>query len=421
MFIQCQSCQTTFKIDEDKIPQKDSAVRCTTCSELIPLSPEEQGELLKKSPKKFIVCDSCGTQYSVPLSSITQETTKAKCGKCGNLFSISESDDNDLSDESPSAKAYEEDLGTDDIGLDNIDIPEGSEIEVDDLFGDVSAKENKGKNKGKNADEEYLESIKLTNGEEDEVLDDDLGINEISKDHKYKIFLKPKGKKKKGKKDESADSWPEAEDDLALDDSEKKANKKKPKKKKDTKPGKSKRSVFLWLIWGLIVIVLAALAYVVIEMQKDQYDMVPQTESFDSKSKIAILEPLNGDYYGNNNFEKQIYVLSGQVYNLYGEDTTLSKIEIEGYLYPKGKTEKISSVSFAGETLDDRQLKSLKKAEIESILTNQSKDSDSLKEFGSNEIIDFQVVFFSPPESINLEKLGAKIVKYNRKTKKSSE
>ena len=421
MFIQCQSCQTTFKIDEDKIPQKDSAVRCTTCSELIPLSPEEQGELLKKSPKKIIVCDSCGTQYSVPLSSITQETTKAKCGKCGNLFSISESDDNDLSDESPSAKAYEEDLGTDDIGLDNIDIPEGSEIEVDDLFGDVSAKENKGKNKGKNADEEYLESIKLTNGEEDEVLDDDLGINEISKDHKYKIFLKPKGKKKKGKKDESADSWPEAEDDLALDDSEKKAKKKKPKKKKDTKPGKSKRSVFLWLIWGLIVIVLAALAYVVIEMQEDQPNIVPLTESFDKKSKIAILEPLNGGYFNNKNFKSQIYVLGGQVYNLYGEDTTLSQIEIEGYLYEKGKKERISSVSIAGELLTESQLASLTKKEIESILTNQSKDSDSLKEFGSNEIIDFQVVFFSPPDSINLERMGADILRWNRKTKTSSE
>ena len=148
MFIQCQNCQTTFKIDENKIPQKDSAVRCTTCSELIPLNREEQDELLKKSPKKFIECDSCGTQYSVPLSSITRETTKAKCGKCGHIFSISGSN-NDLSEESPSAKAYEEDLGTDDLALDNIEIPEGSEIEVDDLFGDVSAKESKGKKKGK--------------------------------------------------------------------------------------------------------------------------------------------------------------------------------------------------------------------------------------------------------------------------------
>ena len=407
MFIQCQNCQTTFKIDEHQIPPTKSVVRCTKCSEPIPLNRETQDQLLKQSPTKIVECDSCGTQYSVPLHSIKKESTSARCGKCGHLFTVSKSSEQPGS----SADAYADDIDTDDIDLDNIDIPTESEIEVDDLFDDMS--ESRGKkraSKTKDTTEAYLESVKLTkDGEEAAADDPDLGINEISADKKYRIFLRPK----KGEA--------ESEAPPAKRKADKKAKKQKPPKrsKKDTKadakaPSRRKH-IILWLIWGLIIVVLVALAWLVMDVKTGEIYTQPQTETFDNQSKIAILEPLNGRLVDNPQIEGKMFVLNGKLLNIYGPEVALSKIEIEGFLYTRTSEQPLTGISYAGVVLDEDQLQSMNKIEIQSALMSQSQATDNLLEFGSDDLIDFQVVFFNAPDPQQINKLGARIKKFNRR------
>jgi predicted Zn finger-like uncharacterized protein len=440
MFIQCQHCQTTYKIDEHKIPEKKSVVRCAKCSELIPLNREKQHELSKKSPKKIVECDACGTQYSVPLSSIKDEITKARCGKCGNFFNITKSGDYDYQENSSSAQAYEEDYN-DDIGLDNIEIPEGSEIEVDDLFGNVNdSKKSRqpavhGKLKTGSTTDAYLESIKLTKDDEQEAVDEDFGINEIAGEQKYKIFLKPKTEKRGAKTEKIEESWPDLEansdfgkleDDIDQDfkgiKSDKKVTKppKKPvspskKKTPSEQPQRAKRRYLLWFIWLLVLVSLIAVAWIFMDVRTKEVYTTPQTETFDNQSKIAILEPLSGRFIKNTQIPERMFVLEGKLLNVYGADIAISKVEIEGYLYTQDNNQPNTAISFAGASLNEDQLKNLNKIDIESILMEQSQDTNALKEFGADDLIDFQVVFFNAPDPQKVFKLGAKIKKFNRR------
>lgn len=415
MFIQCQNCKSTFKIDEHKIPQKKSVVRCTKCSELIPLNQETQNELLKKSPTKIVECNSCGTQYSIPLNSIKQEETKVRCGKCSNLFTVKRSDVDEPIDFT--ADEYENSIENDELDLDNIDIPSESEFEVDDLFADVSdGNEKKVKRKKtKDATEEYLESVRLTKEGDEEVEADDLGIQQISEDKKYKIFLKPSFGKKKQKEQDSHDDGVDFGIEEPISKKEKKAKISKKKSKDDEQKPKLFKNKFLWIIWLLIILVLVALAWVVMKTNTGAIYTKPQTETYDSQSKVAILEPLNGKFIDNLQIPEKMFVLEGKLLNVYGKDIALSKIEIEGYLYTTNSDQPITAISFAGVTLSESELKSQNKIEIESALMSQSQDSSGLIEFGPDDLIDFQVVFFNAPKSNNIDKLGARIKKFNRR------
>ena len=93
----------------------------------------------------------------------------------------------------------------------------------------------------------------------------------------------------------------------------------------------------------------------------------------------------------------------------------MSKIEIEGFLYTNNHKTPITAISYAGKTLSQNQLKQLTKAQIESALFEPSKDPSNLPEFGSEDLIEFQVVFFNAPDPKSINKLGAKIKKFNRR------
>ncbi len=445
MFIQCQHCHTTYKIDENKLPEAESVVRCAKCSEPIPLSRETQDEVSRKTPKKIVVCDQCGTQYSVPLNSIGNKETKARCGNCGNFFSISKPTDSDTPSLSPSSRAYEEDYEDGDIDLDNIEIPEESEIEVDDLFNNIDEKtvENSDHDpnvddglSSKDASDEYLESVKLTseNGEELDPLPDDEepDIDEISEEQKYKIFLKPKSKQEKEVDSEQETSWPEIEDDLPdeepelsidtdldeftdLDDIGDAPRAASIKKEKKPKKEKKKRNILLWIIWIIVILALAGVGLLYFDFQTEEIYTAPQAEAFNSQSKIAILEPLSGRFIQNKNLKTNMFVLEGKLLNVYGENISVSGIEIEGYLYRKNSDQPITSTAFAGVYLDDELLKIGSRENIIAIVDELAEESKADQEFGSDDLIDFQIIFFDAPDTQNIEKLGARINRFNRR------
>ncbi len=439
MFIQCQHCHTTYKIDENKLPREESVVRCAKCSEPISLNREKQVELLKSSPKMLVKCDECGTQYSVPLKSIKKSTTKVKCGNCGSFFEVSRESESAYVEDEDLSSSHSEEYEEEDIDLDNIDIPAESEIEVDNLFDNISDNgeeiEDEQGDPGsspisKSADDEYFESVNLGAEEDDASLDEDLEINEISKDEKYNIFLKPNSQSAKKSTDVADDggSWPEIQDETFIDedleideftdlkdikDVPGKMKKKSAKKDQQEKP--KKRKGFLWLLWILIVVALGIFAWLFLDFSPEAIYTPPQTETFDTQSKIAILEPLSGKFIKNNHFSDKLFVLEGKLLNIYDANTIISKIEIEGFLYTHDAEQPFVSTSYAGVTLEEDNLQEWTREQIESELLQQAQNSDELLEFGSDDLIDFQIVFFKTPNPKSIQKLGAKIQKFSKR------
>ncbi|MBU2509905.1 zinc-ribbon domain-containing protein [bacterium] len=439
MFIQCQHCHTTYKIDENKLPLEKSVVRCAKCSEPIPLNREKQVELLKSSPKMLVKCNECGTQYSVPLGSIKKKSTKVKCGKCGNFFEISTDSETSYEEEEELSHDYSEEYEENDIDLDNIDIPAESEIEVDNLFdnlgdnGEKNGEEPDDANDtltSKSANDEYFESVNLGE-DEDDLLDGDLEIDEISKDKKYNIFLKPniQSTGKTTGTEEKGDSWPEIQDETFVDDDLEidqftdlndikdvpAKTKKKPAKKDSLKKPKKRRGL-LWLLWILIVFALGVVGWLFFDFKSEMVYTSPQTEMFDTQSKIAILEPLNGKFIKNKNFANRLFVLEGKLLNVYNAKTIVSRIELEGFLYTDDNEQPFVSTSYAGMILGEDNLKEWNREQIESELMKQAQTSEELLEFGSDDLIDFQIVFFKTPNPKSIQKLGAKIKQFSKRS-----
>ena len=440
MLIQCKRCQSTYNIDERKIPDKKAFVRCSKCSEPIPLDRADQRELSKQQPKKIVKCESCGIGYSIPLEKLRSETVKVRCGKCGHLFSVSKSDSDAKIDEemirgrSPKTRV-DTDRGekdrkpfsdNEDVDLDNISIPDEHEIKVDDLFNDIDGLDDfdderqsaDGSDSSENLVDEYLESVSLQSSEGD---DDDLDIGEISKEQKYKIFLKPSDKKEGSEANETDNSWPEIQDDadpLDLDndglyrlDGEVDNPEKRAEKKKGAMGEKSNNKILLWMIWVLVIVVFVIVGWLFFFNEKpSSLFSGSQSEAFTKSSKLSLLEPLKGRYLVNRSMGKRVFILEGKLRNQYAPTVRVSKIRIVGALYNR-KNEKTSEVSnFAGKLLTDDQLKQWPKVRIETFYSTAGTGENRTAKFEAGEEIPFQVVFLDIPDDIR--KLEAKIERF---------
>ncbi|MBU3915647.1 zinc-ribbon domain-containing protein [bacterium] len=452
MLIQCQHCHTTYKINEDMIPDKAAFVRCSKCSEPIHLNQEKQSEFSSQSSHKTVECEKCNSRYSVPLETIKRDTTKVRCGKCGHYFSIS----NPISKkETPSNKHHngiqnDSDLDSDDfdfgstplaeddIDLDNISIPEESEIEVDNLFNGVDEQEDEDFNvsdedgvekRPKNATEEYLESIDISLSDESDEDQDDLGIGRISDDQKYKIFLKPSSKKQSND-NTSDDSWPEIQNDTDsqnLDDemdqdiSEftglEELDEMPDYSPEDNKNGsktqlKNKKRVFLWILWGFIVIAIIVAGWLLIENRSERKLVPHQEELIDNTTKLSILEPLKGRYLNRRNDKTKMFILEGKLKNTYTQQMKIPNVAIEGSLYNQQNEKISSSITYAGNRLTTTQMEQWSKEKVKSFLSMQSNENESILELQPGETVQFQIVFFDVPNAIH--KLEAKIKRDNK-------
>lgn len=469
MFIQCQHCQATYKIDEQKIPDQDSFVRCAKCSNEIPLGKKAQTALSQQQPKKIVECDNCGIRYSIPIDKIQQESIPVRCGKCGNVFSVSRDDDDKqtkpiekievdrsfpFEDELPSTT--ENEINDDDVDLDNISIPEESEIEMDNLFGDI---ENDEELENESEDEnsfddsvfaqndvdesdfedmnpndpkkEYLDSVNLKVDDEDEsaILDDDMEIDTISDEEKSKLFLQPDSSESNDFAMEGT-NWPEIEDETeisadstdieseiaefgemdelsAMPDTDEE-NALELQEIPVSKTGNKKWWVFFILS---ILIIGGAVAWFHFRDRLTQVPLSPMTEEYNQKSRLTILEPLSGRFITNRFSNKRIFILEGNLKNIFSSQTRISWIEVKGALYNKNGEKISESTSFAGSKISDTEFANFSNEDIAIRLQGEQQKELNLN-LVPEQTTKFQIVFFNVPERI--QKLEAKISRFGK-------
>jgi len=461
MFIQCQHCNAAFKIDESKIPDQNAFVRCVKCSNPIPLNKQKQTAIAESDPHKIVECSNCESRYSIPLDKLEKESVKVRCGKCGHVFQVSRSGEEQLSGEISDPFETEADSDTgelddeisfeDDIGLNDISIPEENEIEMDSLYDNIdeaSIDEETETDEtfedpidfeeDSEQSEEYLDSISLSAQVGDEEIteedDDDLELDTVSSEERYKLFLKPDGKTDEADAALTGDDeqWPEVEDETEmldmgqeisdftgldemgelpdLDETSARASLTQPI---EGKKKRKSRWVFIFLI--VIFAIIAATGWFYFQSDAGR-EMFPQiTERYDSKSKLKIQEPLKGRMIFNKSDKVNIFLLEGQVKNTYPSDVDITWIEIKGVLYDQ-QNEKISEAfTNAGINLTNAQLVDWSEDRIKSYVKYQSDKVKQELVIKSGSTAPFQIVFFKVPKTIN--KLEASINRFGRAEK----
>jgi len=461
MFVTCENCGTAYKIDQQKIPDTKSFVKCSSCDNPISLSPEKNPEQNIEKSKKIVECEQCNSLYAIPLTKFITDIIKVRCGKCNNQFHVNK--DSNAQDENKNVSS-----DGDKLGLNGIEIPDENKVEVQGLFDDLDDKPQVDELESEDSDEieeldtpissltnpteEYLDSINLSLSDENDE-EDDLGLGTVSPENKHKFFLKPNEKSDEiSISDEVSDGinqqdndWPEIQDetvgtlfDLDGDETDsgngdteevvdlndikndyvaldiKDENKNSEDEKRETKSG-SKKTV-IWIIFIIILLVfLLAGGFLIFNQKVTQLIPLKITQS-GKISKINIIEPLEGKYLKNKNYKNKIFILNGKLQNFYKVDEKITSVEVTGFLH-NGKDKVVAKATvYAGNNLTDFQAKNWTKGKIKSFLTFQlGKDNDNL-DLDFNQIIPFQIVFFNAPEGI--EKLEARISSFLEKGKK---
>ncbi|NQU64380.1 MAG: zinc-ribbon domain-containing protein [SAR324 cluster bacterium] len=464
MFIQCQHCQATYKIDEQKIPDQNTFVRCANCNTPISLNKQEQSALSKKKPLKIVDCSSCGTRYSIPLDKIDDTTISVRCGKCSHVFEVSvgESENEGSTDpQEDSTDMFDSEVDSeqstdDDLDMDNISIPQESEIEVDGLFDDVDddveeegaistpnklfdfedpelEEDNSPNSEQKGPTEAYLDSIDLSN-QMGEDFDSDLEMGEISSEEKYNLFLKPKSTNRSHQESgkqlgADIDDWPDIHDEteslamnsemndfIELDDLEELPDSAgfdtdDPLELQEMS-GKSRPNRFF--IITLLIVLLAILAvsgWFYLQTESAQVTSLQEVENFNNQTRLKLTEPLRGRLVTNENSGEKIFILEGEVRNNYPQDTVISWIEVKGVLFDKNKTALSESTVYAGNILETEKLPTASIEELD--VMRQSKILKKSIELNTGEVVPFQILFFNAGNDI--QKLQAQISRFARK------
>jgi predicted Zn finger-like uncharacterized protein len=458
MFIKCQHCKATYKIDINKIPSEKSYVKCSNCSKPIPLDPNPVDHNTTDPEGHLVECDSCSSRYMIPIETIANKSLKVRCGKCSNLFTVPAL--NEVSTESNLKGAsdfksnllresanldQEQSLNSDLDGLSQTD-PEGPDS--DDLFGeddlvrsgndtgfssvkDIDADDDLDLNisgfSSKPPDDataEYLKSVSYEDESDDDVeLDSDLNMDSVASDQKYKFFLKPKGDKQDSKsiEEDLAEHWPEIQDEtedieteIDLDMPDSAFEVEKPKKSKSENKSTQGKKIAAIIFIILLTAVAGILGWMLLE-KKGGPDVVLQPFDVQSeKPKILIQEPLNGRYVVNKTMKKKIFVLQGAIKNFYPSDIKVSSVKVKGTLYNNEDVIIAESTVFAGNFLNNKQLETYSQAKMNAFYDFQFGENNVNLDLGVNQMIPFQVVFLQI--SGKFHKLEAKIESFSKNT-----
>ncbi len=347
MFIQCQNCQATYKIDEQKIPAQNAFVRCAKCSTPISLNKQDQSALSKKKPLKIVDCANCGTRYSIPLDKIIDDTISVRCGKCSHMFQVSvdESPPDELANNPDDFDdTFEPELdinqsSDDDLDLDNISIPEENEIEVDGLFDDVDSDEDDDEmfnapnelydfddaeleddealDDGlKGPTEAYLDSIDLSD-EIDGDFDDDPDLGDLSSEEKSELFLKPKTTKQSRQDaakqlDVERDDWPDILDETGSPDIDSELSEfveldeldelpisseydtDNPLELQDMPERKGPNRLVIVALLIILFALIGTLGWFYFQTKPTQPTSISKVERFDKQTRLKLIEPLKG-------------------------------------------------------------------------------------------------------------------------------
>ncbi len=101
MLIQCQSCNSKYRLNLERIPNRKTFIKCKKCNAPIYIDPQEDlppdpqvepsaapggnggdGELV------VLHCDNCDARYRVPRQPLHKPGLKLKCSACGHKFSV---------------------------------------------------------------------------------------------------------------------------------------------------------------------------------------------------------------------------------------------------------------------------------------------------------------------------------------------
>lgn len=459
MFIKCQHCNATYKIDVNKIPSEKSYVKCSNCSKPIPLAPNPVDNNTTEPKGHVVECDNCSSRYMIPIESIANKALKVRCGKCSNLFTVpalNEGRTESQNIDEPDFKSnllresanidQEQSLNAD---LDGLSRTDQDNLNADDLFGedDLGSSENDtGFSSVENinaeddldldisgfsskppddATAEYLKSVSYEDESDDDIeLDSDLSMGSVASDQKYNFFLKPKEGKQTSKsiEEDLAEHWPEIQDetedieteiDLDMPDSTSKT--KLPKKSKSgKKPAQGKKiAAIIFII--LLAAVAGILGWMLLEKKGGPNVLLQPFDVQSEKSKILIQEPLNGRYVVNKTMKKKIFVLQGSIKNFYSSDIKVSGVKVKGTLYNNENVIIAESTVFAGNFLNDNQLETYSQAKMNAFYDFQLGENNINLDLGVNQVIPFQVVFLEIPGKFH--KLEAKIENFSTNTK----
>ncbi|MBI4082084.1 MAG: zinc-ribbon domain-containing protein [Candidatus Lambdaproteobacteria bacterium] len=119
MLIQCQSCNTKYRLNLESIPKRKSFVKCKRCGTPIFIDPGQEaapgagsapepapggisGTILGAIPgaatnaagmaarpvedPALVICENCGARYRVPLETLRRDRIRLKCSQCNHVF-----------------------------------------------------------------------------------------------------------------------------------------------------------------------------------------------------------------------------------------------------------------------------------------------------------------------------------------------
>lgn len=130
MLIQCQACNTKYRLNLEQIPRRKTFVRCKSCGTPIYIDPTEEeepqagvipppegsteepnaeppeagpgdvpppeaaaGEEARPEPEAeqvSVVCPNCAARYRIAAAAVLRPGVKLKCSQCGHLFGLSQ-------------------------------------------------------------------------------------------------------------------------------------------------------------------------------------------------------------------------------------------------------------------------------------------------------------------------------------------
>ncbi len=136
MLISCQNCSSQYEIDENKITEPNSFIRCKACKEPIFLHRTQNSLQISDTPQTLILCPTCETTYSLSADVFTDEgPTQTKCYKCKSLFNSYASGNTEILDKG------EQDSSTDNKDNINLETAGNEEQEetnaIDDQFDSI--------------------------------------------------------------------------------------------------------------------------------------------------------------------------------------------------------------------------------------------------------------------------------------------
>ena len=464
MLIQCEKCQKTFKIDERKIPDDNTFVKCSNCSKPIILPKGGKVERETPSQSRMIECGKCGAQYMIPPERQTGETQSVRCGKCRHIFEMTpkgaepKGKANGEPNRSVGAEGDADGRGlrdgerspdSDDLGLNDISIPDENRVEVEGLFDDVETVESdlNGSEERPDADggsfstqppsnatEEYLKSVDIK-GDYEVDEREEKELPEMSEKRRRKFFIMPTRKRDRAEQpqkvdDELLEHWPEIQDETKAVHPERKSGKanlperitaklpaESPFKEKKAPRKKIRKKMQILLFILLLLLLLATFGGLFLLKSDSPESVVPTTtqESLDLLKyggKIAIQEPLGGDYVVNKASGGRIFVLQGRIKSTLPSELEIGSVKVKGTLYDSQKRVIGESVSFAGINLSKTKLETFDQEKIKSFYNYQLGEGSGNLNLAPNQVVPFQVVFFGVADKIAT--LEAKIVEISK-------